>query len=95
MPAVGMLQPVGIVVIAHPDVDSPIADRVGSVLGIVHNDSSGDDPFDWPIALGTFTPTSGEGMSALPVLPGVSPSGVTPCVGTACIVPDDGDDYKF
>ena len=65
------------------------------VFTVDFNDSGGDDPFDWPIALGTFTPTSGEGMSALPVLPGVSPSGVTPCVGTACIVPDDGDAYKF
>ena len=51
--------------------------------------------FSWPIALGTYEPTSGQGMSALPVLPGLSPSGVTPCVGSACVIPDHDNDYNF
>lgn len=51
--------------------------------------------FDWPIALGTFAPTAGQGLSALPVLPGLSPSGVTPCIGSVCVVPDRDDDFNF
>ena len=63
-------------------------------FSVQFNDYSGDR-FTWPIALGTFAPTAGQGLSAQPVLPGVSPSGVTPCVGSVCVVPDHDDDYNF
>lgn len=57
------------------------------LFSVEFNNYSGDR-FTWPIALGTYAPTAGQGLSALPVLPGVSPSGVTPCVGSVCVVPD-------
>jgi len=34
-------------------------------------------------------------MSALPILPGLSPSGVTPCVGSTCVIPNHDNDYNY
>jgi hypothetical protein len=64
------------------------------MFSVDFNDYNGDR-FTWPIVLGTYAPTAGQGLSALPVLPGLSPSGVSPCVGSVCVVPDHDADYNF
>ncbi len=51
--------------------------------------------FSWNIALGTYEPTAGQGLSEQPTVPGLSPSGVTPCVGTACVVPNKDNDFNY
>jgi hypothetical protein len=52
-------------------------------------------PFSWPIALGTYEPTAGQGLGQGPVFPGLSPSGVTPCIGTVCDTPNHDNDYNY
>jgi hypothetical protein len=54
-----------------------------------------DASFSFPIALGTYVPTAGPPASTLPVAPGLSPAGVTPCFGTNCIVPDHDTDFNY
>jgi hypothetical protein len=54
-----------------------------------------DGALSWPIALGTYTPTAVLPLSAPPVIPGLSPSGVTTCLGSACIIPNHDSDYNF
>jgi hypothetical protein len=51
-------------------------------------------PFSWPIAVGTYTPTAGP-LPAQPVYPGISPSGVTACLGSSCIIPNNNTDFNF
>lgn len=66
----------------------------GPMFSVDFNPYSGDR-FNWPIALGTYAPTSGDGLSALPTLPGISPSGVSTCIGSVCVVPDHDSDFSF
>jgi hypothetical protein len=55
--------------------------------------NSGTGPFTWPLALGTYAPTAGP-VSAV-TLPGLSPAGVTVCLGTNCVIPNHDNDYNY